>query len=45
MGQSRTMSPEPKSETGASPAQIIVVLLILATTATVVLVALRRVGL
>jgi hypothetical protein len=44
MGQSTTMSPEPKREYGASPAQIIVSLLILATTAAVVALAVRRVG-
>jgi hypothetical protein len=39
------MSPELNPEAGASPAQIMVVLLILATTATVVIAALRRAGL
>lgn len=51
MGQSREMSAEihtrrvPVREAGASPVQVALALLILATTAAVLLVALRRVGL
>ena len=51
MGQSRVMSApahtreRSRGEAGASPAQIALALLILATTAAVVMVALRRAGL